>query len=64
MLPMRAGSSLFGESRTLKQETFVKSVTHLGAGEGESGYDENVAEAFEAVVECTWVMPVRAADIA
>jgi hypothetical protein len=36
----------------------------LGAREGEGSCYENVAEALEAVVECAWVLPVAAADIA
>lgn len=36
----------------------------LGAGEGESCCHEDVAEALETIVECAWILPVSAADVA
>lgn len=36
----------------------------FGAGKGEGGCDEDVAEAFEAVVEGSWVSPVFTSYVA
>ena len=38
-------------------------ANEFGASEGERGGDENRAEAFEAVVECSWVRPIFATNI-
>lgn len=35
----------------------------FGAGEGEGGCDKDGTEAFESVVECSWVCPVETANI-
>lgn len=38
--------------------------THeLGATEGKCGDDENIAEAFESIMESPWAMPILAANV-